>query len=48
MLKLTILEIARQQKIKAEDKLFAEPGTKALALLKRSKRVKEEETEAKT
>ena len=43
LLKIMMAELARQQRIKQENVLFESPETKALALLKRNKRMNEEE-----
>ena len=43
LLAMLMTEVSRQLKIKQENKLFESPETKALALLKRNKRMNEEE-----
>ena len=43
LLGMLMTEVSRQLKIKQENKLFESPETKALALLKRNKRMNEEE-----
>ena len=43
MIKVMMSELARSQRIKQEDVLFQNVETKALALLKRNKRMNEEE-----
>ena len=40
---MLMTEVSRQMKIKQENKLMESPETKALALLKRNKRMNEEE-----
>ena len=45
LLGMLMTEVSRQMKIKQENKLLESPETKALALLKRNKRMNEEEAQ---